>query len=465
MWFLSGFLFWSIHIYWIVLSISHISFILGILTLFLLSILFSLFFGLFGLLRELVHSSIGIYGISDGILWVSIEFLRMKIFPWAPAGSAFLKIPVLLQIADISGVYGCSFLFLSISGLFCDIYDFFKRALPSKKFFFSLSFSSALLFISILYGLWRMKGVEEVSSEKEGIRLILLRTDFEQVEKWKDIRGSMERVFYMTEEAMDEKGGIDLMIWPETTIPVPYEFLHFYPNTFIRDWIRSYMRRYHVPLLAGGPLMTKGFSFVNPEFYNSAYLFDDEGNMRYIQAKHILVPFGEYIPLRKEIERFKFMRKWILSKEIFRGDFRSGEKDDIFEISGGRFFVGICWEAIFPDYIRKGIKKGADFLVIISNDGWFSGSWGIRQHFWYGVLRAVENRRYLVRSVNKGIAGIVSPSGRVLMEIDKEGWIEGEIFPMNLSTFYMRYGDIFSSLIILSLSLALIKNIKKLRRV
>ncbi|MFN3660835.1 MAG: nitrilase-related carbon-nitrogen hydrolase, partial [Brevinematales bacterium] len=151
------------------------------------------------------------------------------------------------------------------------------------------------------------------------------------------------------------------------------------------------------------------------KFYNSG-IFISNGEVKF-QGKERLVPFGEYVPFRRSIQKVfpHFFRK-----ELLRGDFSSSKEGrKIFKIRGKRFSIFICWEILF------GVPKDIDFVVNISNDVWFSRSrWGEEQHFWYSVFRATEAGVWLIRSTNFGISAIVSPSGKIVTKKDRgEGFV------------------------------------------
>lgn len=128
------------------------------------------------------------------------------------------------------------------------------------------------------------------------------------------------------------------------------------------------------------------------------------------------------------------------------GDFEGGRTYTVFDTPGGRFAVTICYEAIFPDQVRRYVKEGAEFLVNITNDAWFGRSAAPTQHLAMAVLRAVENRRYLVRAANTGISAIVDSSGRILHASDLfvPTVITDQIRVERAQTFYTRYGDLFA---------------------
>jgi apolipoprotein N-acyltransferase len=149
-----------------------------------------------------------------------------------------------------------------------------------------------------------------------------------------------------------------------------------------------------------------------------------------------LVPFGEYTPYKKI---FFFIEK--MTHAI--GELSPGNAFVLHEFEGKKFGTPICYEIIFPALVRKFVKNGADFLVTITNDGWYGTSSAPFQHFAISVVRAVENRRYLLRSATTGVSGIIDPYGRILSrtELMTQTQLTERIAPMDSLTPYTRYGD------------------------
>jgi apolipoprotein N-acyltransferase len=152
-----------------------------------------------------------------------------------------------------------------------------------------------------------------------------------------------------------------------------------------------------------------------------------------------LVPFGEYVPLQSLLFFVERMATGI-------GNFKAGQDFTVFETPLGQFGVLICFEAIFPDQVRRYVLNGANFLVNITNDAWFGDSAAPYQHLSMATLRAVENGVYLVRAANTGISALIAPTGRILQQSDLfgEAVLSGTVTAGTAKTFYTRYGDLFA---------------------
>jgi len=145
------------------------------------------------------------------------------------------------------------------------------------------------------------------------------------------------------------------------------------------------------------------------------------------------------------------------------GEITPGKEYVLHRFSYLEFGSPICYEIIFPNLVRKFVKKGANFLVTITNDGWYGRSSAPYQHFSMAVLRAVENRRYLLRAATTGISGIIDPYGRVLAETElmTEGWLTERIIPSSKQTIYTKFGDLLAFLSLTLSALFFILAIKK----
>ncbi|MFA4911916.1 MAG: apolipoprotein N-acyltransferase, partial [Desulfobacteria bacterium] len=154
-----------------------------------------------------------------------------------------------------------------------------------------------------------------------------------------------------------------------------------------------------------------------------------------------LVPLGEYVPLGKYLYFIDKIVEGI-------GDFSSGKRIEPLESPLGKLGVFICYEGIFPDLVRKFVKKGANILVNITNDAWFGDTSAPYQHLSMVTFRAVENRVFIARAANTGISSFIDATGKIraTTEIFTKGFLIDRIPLVNIHTFYTRYGDIFAKI-------------------
>ena len=188
---------------------------------------------------------------------------------------------------------------------------------------------------------------------------------------------------------------------------------------------------------------------------NSAVLMSPEGEVLSAYDKIHLVPYGEYVPLRRF---FPFIGKLVTAV----GDFVPGREYTVMEMPGAKIGTLICYETIFPGMVRKFAQKGAGLFVSITNDAWFGRSSAPYQHFSTAVFRAVENRLPVLRAANTGISGFIDAKGRIRIKSDifvEAVLTDSVILGSFKKSFYSKYGDLFAFFCIISCVLLLIENI------
>ncbi|MBU0575787.1 MAG: apolipoprotein N-acyltransferase, partial [Proteobacteria bacterium] len=193
-------------------------------------------------------------------------------------------------------------------------------------------------------------------------------------------------------------------------------------------------------------------------YMNSAFLLRPDGTLSGRYDKVHLVPYGEYVPLRRF---FPFIGKLVAGV----GDFKAGKGFYPLTINIHRLGVLICYEAIFPEGAREYKQKGAQILVNITNDAWFGRTSAPYQHLSMTVFRAIETRLYLVRAANTGISSIIDPTGEILSRtgIFERTFLKGEVKIIDERTFYAAYGDLFVYLCGISLLIIFIISTRKRR--
>ncbi len=439
-----GILFFAGVFYWFI----HVTVLGAALIIFYLA-LFPAFFALMcrWLERESVFARI-VY-LPSG--WVLLEFVRSNLFTgfgWAGLGHSQYQNLAVIQIADITGVYGVSFLVVMVNVL---LGEFFAAA--REKFFarrreiFYPTIACALLIIFVLgYGYARLKS--ESLEGKEKIKVALIQASIPQEIKWNPASWPfiMEKYLDLTKEAAGQKP--DLIVWPETAFP---GFLWEAPELFAD--LKEFVSQIKIPLLLG--IVTQR----EESFYNTAVLIGKNGNVAGQYDKLHLVPFGEYIPLRKV---FPF-----LSGIVQIGDFTPGKEYTLFSLeqnsdkaakadfkNPGAFAALICFEDTIPYLARGFAQKGAQLFINITNDAWFKDTKAPFLHLQSSVFQAVANRRSLIRAANTGVSCFINSDGKVT-EYLKDGqgrktYVAGyEIADTafhSQKTFYTKYGDFFTYL-------------------
>ena len=410
------------------------------------------------------------------VFWTTLEFIRsyaLSGFPWSSIGYSQYKFLPIIQIADLTGVYGISFLVLAVNGALTDAL-LFKRRQKERPLASILPTFSGFVLLGIFlvgslgYGFFKMY------QHRAGhtVKVAVVQGNIEQDKKWDPAYQDAVLSTYENLSMAAAAQKPDLVIWPETSAP-----FFFIKNKALTERLVNFERRLNSYLLFGSVLVkeqrpddldmktgrrqpeagvkkTEGVGRALSRFLgysNSAVLLDKTGNITYIYDKIHLVPFGEYVPLKR-------LLFFINKLTVGAGDYIPGDSYLKAVTPFGSFGTHICYEIIFPGLVRKFYLKGGDFIVTITNDAWFGSTYGPYQHFSMAVFRAIENRKPLIRAANTGISGFIDSSGRIL---EKTGLFKRTIAVRDVKTDrtltpYTKYGDIFSYLCIVCMLLVLI---------
>ena len=364
--------------------------------------------------------------------WVTLELGKSRLltgFPWENLGySQYSWLPV-IQIADITGVFGISFvLVLSNILLFALIFPTNDQKKALTRIYFSLLLIG-LIFIVVGYGSWRL--AEPEAHEASSFKVALVQGNIAQDTKWDPAfqKTTLEKYERLTKEVVKHQP--QLVIWPETA--TPFFFLADRKNT---ETIFRLVREIKTPLLFGSPAYRRKGDLL--KLYNRAYLLDGSGMLIGYYDKIHLVPFGEYVPWKGLLF---FVDKLVQAT----GDFASGKKTVVLDLLPAKIGVLICYESIFPELSRNLVNGGANFLVNLTNDAWFGRSSAPYQHLSMAVLRSVENRVPMARCANTGISGFIDSRGRILQvsSLFEDATMFGKVQLGEGKTIYTRYGDWF----------------------
>ena len=430
--YLSGFIFFILTIYWLV----HVTFV----GLIILSLYLSFYFAFFGYFfvgfkkRFKKYNVLLIIFLSS--IWIILEYLRSYLltgFPWVLLGYSQYLNTKIIQSVDIIGSFGLSFLVIFVN--LC-AFEMIK-AVSFRKFKLFSKISIMLLLIWVVFYSYGVYSINKYSLQEDGvINVSLIQGNIAQEHKWESIYRTKIKEIYFDLSRKASEDNPDIIIWPETA----------YPDYIISGDIESLrpmaeiVREIKIPILLGAVYQKKD------NYYNTAILITDNLKDIDIYNKIHLVPFGEYIPLRRYLS---FFEQFIPIK-----DFSSGREFNIFRIKNKEnesidFGVLICFEDTIAELSRQFRLRGADFLVNITNDAWFKETSSPYQHLQASVFRAVENRIYTLRAANTGISCIIDNCGRIIKRVrDKnkdifvKGVIEGEVKKQDVLSFYTRFGDI-----------------------
>ena len=435
--FLTGLISFLGILYWIIVAVhtyGNVPLILSGFILLLLVGYLGLFIGAFAFLARLIQIRSGFQTILFApILWSALEYLRsffLSGFPWANLGhSQYLNHPF-IQMADITGVYGLSFVIVLVNAtLYWVFHQWAKKTFPIRE----VVITAFILLGSLIYGYLRMGAIDRQMAYQSPLKISLAQGNIDQSIKWDESFQKETLKIYerLSLKVAEEKP--DLIIWPETATPFFFQEAQEY-----QPMVLDIPMKTRAFLLFGSPSykIEKG----NINHYNSAYLISPSKDLVGRYDKIHLVPFGEYIPLRELL----FFIESTIGEGI--GNFKSGKVIYNFSLPQSKFGVLICFEIIFPDLCRRFVKNGADFLVTITNDAWFGRTSAPSQHFAIATFRAVENRVYIARAANTGISGFIDPKGKIvkLGEIFTVVAMSKTIHLSKKKTFYTLYGDVFA---------------------
>lgn len=353
-----------------------------------------------------------------GIEWArSFDLLA---FPWVILGNSQAYYIYLVQFADITSVFGVSWWVVMVNVM---VFMLLVRRSVSRVIFL------VLLFL-VPFG-YSMMVIRSGDSPEKTLNVALIQGNVLPDDKWEAGSEEWNLNLYrtMSIEAMAQCP--DLIVWPETAIPV-----YLNTNHWFRYMVQSFVDSIGVPLLTGMPANDYGTG----KKWNSAGFFQPgEDNIQQYNKLH-LVPFGEAIPLDDYFPRLRNL-------ELGQANWDKGTDIVVFKSPViPPFNVAICFESIFPDLIRKFVRRGAEFITVVTNDVWFGPQSSPIQHAMIAVFRAIEFHRPVVRCANTGISMLIDSYGRVIVQSGafERTIVTGSIHPDSGTTLYLRYGNIFS---------------------
>ena len=443
--FLAGMVHFLTLVYWVAYTMrtyGHLPWPVGISILALLAACLALFFASFtGLVCRLRPQPLSTLFLAP-IIWVAMEYLRsffLSGFPWELLGYSQYKELHLIQISDILGVYGVSFLILfantAVFFLLLNIAKFDWNGIRITRRFAAaaLMLCVSLNGLNWFYAAHRLVQVDNLSADAPSIRAAIVQGNIEQVLKWDPAfqGATIDKYLRLSQSLVDRHP--ELVVWPETALP--FYFRYDVPLT---AKVQEGVRRLGAYFLVGSPSFERGPRGI--DYYNSAYLIDPQGKVLGKYDKAHLVPFGEYVPLKRWLP---FLGK--LVEQV--GDFSRGDIGETLSWTYGKLGVLICYEGIFPDISQAMARNGANLLVNITNDAWYGHSSAPYQHFSMTVFRAIENRRALIRSANTGISGFVDPVGRILGKtaLFSDAAEVRQVPLISTVSLYSRFGDAFAA--------------------
>ena len=422
-----GFGYFVSNIYWIINSLTFEEIFLPLIPVafFLIPLFLGLFYGLITFVCSFLnlekdYKSILIFAL----IFSLVEFIRGNIlggFPWNLIAYSWLEYTSFIQILSIIGTY--SFNLLSITLFLLPVLVFFKGIQFSK--ILVIIFSLVLVCTNIFFG----KNILNKYHEKQlidldtSIKVISPKIEINRFFQNEDPNVIINELIELSEPEEEKK---TLFIFPEGILTNIYlEDLNIYRETFKNNFSEN-----HKIIL--------GINSKNDlKIYNSLVVLDNNLNILGIYKKNKLVPFGEFLPLENIFSKFGL-------KKITQG-YQSFSKDDkrkILEINNSKFLPLICYEIIYSGNLNQSGEK-FNFILNISEDGWFGNTIGPHQHFSHSIFRSIEEGKNLVRSANNGISAYINPIGQIVSKVEstEKGTFEIKNFKMISKTIFAKHGN------------------------
>jgi apolipoprotein N-acyltransferase len=433
---ITGMVFFIGTVYWtgtVIVTFGDVPVAVAAIGVVMMSAYLSLYHVVGLLVTSRVIARLGARGIFFApIGWVGGEFLRGVMlggFPWVPLGNSQVGLLPVAQLASVLGVYGLSALVAYVNATAA-----FALLRTGRSRITAVATAVVVLLAVAAWGTWRI-GEGSLTREGTPIRIGILQPNIEQNAKLAaseggDLQGA--RRIFTTNIAMTRdvvRRGAQFVVWPESSIPFKFT------DDPRGEEIKALARELGVPILFGSDEEVRR----GPEYaiYNSAYELDPAGNTAAVYRKIHLVPFGEFVPLRRW---FFFIRPLVDSFT----DFSAGESVVMLPVNGHKISTAICYEVVYPSLMREAVAQGSELLTTITNDGWYGHSSAPYQHFDMAAMRAIEQGRYLARAANTGISGLVDPYGRVVRQsaiFEQTGLVEEARF-LTSRTIYSVIGDV-----------------------
>jgi apolipoprotein N-acyltransferase len=446
---LSGFAFWMGALHW--LRLPHPATSLGWLA---LSSYLAFYLPLFiALCRMAVHGLRMSIVIAAPVVWSGLELAQSHALTGiniATPGHSQYRWIELIQISDLCGGYGVSFVIMLVAACLA-------RMLPlarTRRAFWPLVPAGATMAAVLAYGHFRTTG----EHLRPGFKVALIQgsIDTEMKADPEQAQQVFKQYLLLTDRAVQENPGLDLVVWPETMFREPLRIYtpDMYPPAG-EDWTKEELDvraeelqmalsrmadRFKVPLLLG--MDTVVFGPGNVHFYNSAVLVDADGKVRGRYDKMHPVMFGEYVPGATYLP-------WLYGLTPLDHGLDSGESPQALSVGGVRVAPNICFETLLPHCIRGQVAtlsaagNEPDVLVNLTNDGWFWGSSELDLHLMCGIFRAVECRKPLLIAANTGFSAVIDGDGRVLRQGPRRATdiLVHDVQLDSRKSPYVRFGD------------------------
>ena len=452
--FIAGFFHIITLLYWIVVVLGqygNLSLPVSLLALLLLSLFLGLYPGLFSCLACRLNHGL-FYPFFLGAFWVTMEYARAHLitgFPWCLLGYSQYEQLAVIQIANLFGVYAVSFLIVLLNGLIFQSF-FRNKGIKHPCLKWEWGFVVLLAAGTLTYGFHQLAQKKAQNDTAPHINAAVVQANIDQSVKWKPAYQlqTLKTYFKLSRSVGHSKP--ELVVWPETALPLFYQDAPLFSLK-----MRDLSTELGALLIFGSPAYERDNGKIS--YYNRAYMVIPGTPVPQYYDKRHLVPFGEYVPLKKYLP---FINHLVQAA----GNFAQGDRQSPLRERDRSMGVLICFEAIFPELARDLSREGANLLVNITNDAWFGTTSAPYQHLSMAVFRSVETGIPMIRAANTGFSAFIGTDGKILSKthLFVEAVLDQSI-PVSPSkpTLYTRSGDLFAGGLVLITLLNLLCSFRK----
>ena len=392
-------------------------------------------FSIFGLVVWLTASApAALRPLLVAASWTATELWRANAFtgnPWVLVGYSQVHTALVPQIADLTGVYGVTFVVMAVNAAVAELLLAAQARIPRRDALAAVRIAATTLALALGYGGMAVQRQGALATPSRAVAIVQGNLDLGVQWREEFYGRNLEDYLRLTRTALEARSTL-LVLWPESAM------------TFFLDGQRAYqaaigatLAPFASELVAGGP-----YSVVDDrtrQYRNSAFVLEPSGAIRRRYDKEVLLPFAEYFPFPS----IDFMRRSFgRVREFVPGPSAPAP----LVTAAGRAGILICNEAMFPEVARARVRAGAEVLLVLANDSWVGDEKFARIAFDMAVMRAIETRRFALRASTAGPSAVITPTGAVptLAPYGVAATVAGDVAPRALMTPYTRFGDVFA---------------------
>lgn len=396
-------------------------------------------------------------------------------YPWLTLGYTIVELPA-AQIAEVVGVYGLTFLIIAVN---VTVFAALRFRSSGRAWHRPIAVGVLLCASATMAG-YVLEAASSNRTEPRQIRVSVVQPNIDPWDKWSAPSEQLEIHRRITDSLLSGSDRIDIVVWSETAIPFVIRSYRY-----VYDWhrLKSWTDSNAISLLTGfadmmvypkdeAPASARSLA-IDPgmkyDHFNAAMVLNPRDPFVPVHRKTMLTPFAERLPFADQLS---FAMKWF-EWGVGISAWGKGRERVPLPIMRNRDTIAeigaiICIESIYPDVARDMVNNGADVLAVITNDAWYNGTWGPRQHFDIARMRAIEMRRPVIRCANSGVSGLIEATGRASVELPELRRLaaSGMVAPSDVKTVYARFGDVVPiAALVLSMLAVLIARIPSLLRI